>query len=61
MNKEEAGRVIKILLLCDVRCGYCISEMLWLLCKEFPDYEQIAKNAFNEKFGKELNIKLGKQ
>ncbi len=58
MNKEEAGRVIKVLLLCDVRCGYCISEML---CKEFPDYEQIAKNAFNYKFGKELNIKLGKQ
>jgi len=53
MNKEETERVIKILLECDGGCEYCIAHLLNLFCKEFPDYEQIAKNAFQERFGKE--------
>lgn len=53
MNKEETERVIKILLECDGGCEYCVAHLLNLFCKEFPDYEQIAKNAFQERFGKE--------
>jgi len=58
MNKEEAKRVINILLQCDGGCEYCVSDLLKLFCKEFSDYEQFAKNAFKEKFSKELNFEL---
>jgi len=58
MNKEEAQRVIKILLECDGGCEYCAAEQVKLFCEEFPDYTEEAKRAFLEKFGKELD-KLG--
>ena len=54
MNKKEAEKVIKILLECDGECEYCTAHLLKLFCKEFPDYIQEAKKAFQEKFGKEL-------
>jgi len=54
MNKEEAEKIIKILLECDGGCEYCVAYLLKLFCKEFPDYIEPAKKAFQEKIGKEL-------
>ena len=55
MNKEEAKKVIKILPECDGGCEYCVASLLKLFCREFPDYIQSAKKAFNKRFGKELD------
>ena len=60
MNKNEIEKVIKILLECDGGCEYCVASLLSLFCKEFPDYAQSARKAFKEKFGKDLDFKLGK-
>ncbi|RKY88221.1 hypothetical protein DRQ09_03215 [candidate division KSB1 bacterium] len=54
MNEEEAEKVIKILLKCDGGCEYCVSSLLKIFCKEFPEYMQVAEKAFKETFGKEI-------
>jgi len=55
MKKEEAEEVIKIMLEADGGCEYCVSDLLKLFCKEFPEYIEPAKMAFQERFGKELD------
>lgn len=55
MNKKEAQKVIKILLECDGGCEYCSASLLKLFCKEFPDYIELSKKSFQERFGKELD------
>ena len=55
MKKEDAEKVIKIILECDGGCEHCVSNLLKLFCKEFPEYIQLSKKVFLERFGKELN------
>lgn len=55
MDKREAEKIIEVLLECDGGCEYCAAKQVKLFCKEFPDYIQEAKEAFLEKFGKELD------
>lgn len=55
MNKEEAHKVIEILLKCDSGCEYCAADQVKLFCKEFPDLVQDAEEAFLSKFGKSID------
>ncbi len=55
MDRETAEKIIKILLTADGGCEYCVSDLLDLFCKEFPEYREIAEKAFRETFSKELN------
>jgi len=55
MDKQEAQKVIKILLECDGGCEYCVVEQLRLFCRAFPDHIRETKEAFLEKYGKEFN------
>lgn len=54
MNRMDAEKVIKIILECDGGCEYCVSSLLSLFMANFNEYEDIAKKAFKEKFGEEL-------
>lgn len=54
MDKQETQKIIKILLECDGSCEYCAAGQITRFCEEFPAYQQEAKEAFLEKFGKEL-------
>lgn len=55
MDKREAQKIIGILLQCDGGCEYCVADQVNLFCEEFPDHSLEAKEAFLEKFGKELH------
>lgn len=61
MKKEEAEKVIKILLECDGGCEYCVSSLLSLFGDEFPEYRSLTEIAFKNKFGKELEDFLNQQ
>ncbi len=54
MKKEEAEKVIDIILECDRGCEYCVSRLLKLFCDKFPEHENLAKTTFIDKFGKDL-------
>lgn len=54
MRKEEAEKVIEIILECDGGCEYCVSSLLKLFGDKFPEHENLAKIAFREKFSIEL-------
>lgn len=55
MDKQEAEKIIKILLTADGGCEYCSASLIKLFCKQFPDFRPLAEESFNKKFG--LNIK----
>lgn len=52
MNREEAEKVIRILLTADGGCEYCAKNLLSLFCKEFPKFRQLAEDIFKTTFGK---------
>jgi hypothetical protein len=54
MRKDEAEKVIKIILECDGGCKYCVSRLLNLFLSNFNEYKYIAKKAFKDKFGIDL-------
>jgi|GEM_PF-1532533 len=51
MKKEEAEKVIEIILECDGGCKYCVSSLLNLFIANFNKYEHMAKRTFKDKFG----------
>jgi len=53
MDKEEAEKIINILLKCDGGCEYCV---LKLFCKEFPEYAELTQNIFLEILAENLKI-----
>lgn len=57
IEQEFAEKVIKILLTADGGCEYCVSSLLDLFCKEFPEYRGFAEKAFEKSFGKKLYFK----
>jgi len=61
MKKEEAEKVIKIMLSADGGCKYCVSDLLRLFSTEFPEYRKPAKTAFKDKFGIEFEDFLKEQ
>ena len=61
MNKQEAEKVIKILLTADGGCEYCASALIKLFYKEFPEFKSLAEEFFKEQFGVKLRgLKKGK-
>lgn len=57
MNKKEAKKVIKILITADGGCQYCVSDLLKLFSKEFPEFKELAEDIFKKKFNKNINNK----
>jgi len=55
MDRKEAEKIIRILITADGGCEYCVSELLGLFCKEFPEFREIAEKVFKETFDKNLN------
>lgn len=51
MIKEEAEKVVKILLTADGGCEYCVSSLLKLFCGKFPEFKSLEEEAFRERFG----------
>ncbi len=39
MNREEAEKVVRILLTADSGCEYCVSNLLELFCENFPQFK----------------------
>lgn len=54
MTKEEAEKILKILFTADGGCEYCVSSLLKLFSKKFPEYKKLAEEAFKKKFDIEL-------
>lgn len=54
MTKEEAIKIIEILLEADGGCKYCALALIELFCKKFSEYEELAKELFRERFKCEL-------
>lgn len=50
MKKEEAEKVIRIMLSADGGCEYCVSNLLRLFSIEFPEHKELAKTAFKDEF-----------
>lgn len=55
MDRKEAERIIRILFTADGGCEYCVSGLLSLYCKEFPEFRELAEDVFKETFGKNLD------
>lgn len=54
MNRKEAERVVRILLTADGGCEYCVSSLLMRFCEDFPEFRELAEEAFRNRFGVEL-------
>lgn len=55
MDKQEAQKIIKILLESDGGCEYCAADQIRRFCEAFPEYTPEAREAFLEKFDKDLD------
>lgn len=54
MNGKEAEKVVRILLTADGGCEYCVSSLLKLFCENFPEFKELAQEAFRNRFNMEL-------
>lgn len=52
MNKQEAEKIIKILLTADGGCEYCTADLIKLFGKRFPEFGAIADESFRKAFAK---------
>ncbi len=58
MDRENAKKIIKILLTDDGGCEYCVSDLLDLFPKEFPEYKELVKLLLKKHLVKTLTILL---
>lgn len=56
MKLEEAIKIVEILLSADGGCKYCAGELIKAFINEFPEYNELAKEAFKKAFGTEIEI-----
>jgi len=49
MNKEEAMKVIHILLAADGGCQYCAKDLIGYFSKGFPEYKALAETEYKNK------------
>jgi hypothetical protein len=54
MNRKEAEKVVRILLTADGGCEYCVSSLLKLFSENFPEFKELAQEAFRNTFNMEL-------
>lgn len=52
MNKQEAEKVIKILLTADGGCEYCSADLIERFNKQFPEFEALSDKSFRKAFAK---------
>ncbi len=50
-SKEDAEKVIEIILKADSGCEYYVSELLNLFCNAFPEHEELAQKMFKRSTG----------
>jgi hypothetical protein len=51
MTAYEAKQIIEILFTTDGGCKYCVTDLVTLFYKEFPEYKEIAEKPFKKRFG----------
>lgn len=56
MNRREAEKVIRILFAADGGCEYCVSRLLKLFYEDFPEFKELADEAFKKVFSVELDF-----
>lgn len=54
MTKEESKRVLEIMAGADGGCVYCAKELFLWFIKEFPEFEDLTKSIFKDKFCNEI-------
>ncbi|MBE8540147.1 hypothetical protein [Geoglobus acetivorans] len=54
MNTGEAKKVLEILARADGGCEFCARELFHIFIHEFPEFSDMAKAIFREKFNKDL-------
>jgi len=54
MNEVEAMKVIDIMLSADGGCPVCAGELLIAFAEEFPQYEELAKEMYEDYFEQSL-------
>jgi len=55
MNKDEARKVLEILSKADGGCEFCARELFNHFIQEFPEFSNLAKTVFREKFNRNLD------
>ena len=50
MTKQAAEKVVKILMECDGGCNQCTAHVIALFIKEFPEYRDMAVQAWEAEF-----------
>jgi len=55
MDKEEAEKVLKILLTADGGCVHCVNDLFNFFIEDFLEYSELAGEIFKNKFGKEID------
>ncbi len=58
MNKDEAERILKILLQADGGCVYCVSNLCKKFIKKFPEYSNLTNEFFEKEFEQKINEKI---
>lgn len=54
MKREEAEKMLEIMMLADGGCPYNAKKLFSLFVKEFPDFSGLAKEIFKKRFGEEF-------
>ncbi len=54
MNREEAKKVLEIMASADGGCVFCAKELFIQFIKEFPEFSDLARKIFREKFEEEF-------
>ncbi|MHA1237984.1 MAG: hypothetical protein ACTSSJ_01840 [Candidatus Odinarchaeia archaeon] len=54
MNKEDAEKVLKIMLTADGGCIYCARDLFNRFISEFGEFAELARNIFRKAFDEDL-------
>jgi|Deesub1362B_J571_1020462.scaffolds.fasta_scaffold00997_10 phage pi2 protein 07 len=54
MNKEEAKKILKIMVSADGGCVYYARELFVQFAREFPEFKKLAEDIFKRRFNKDL-------
>ena len=55
MEKDEAIKILQILSKADGGCEFCAKELFSYFVEEFPEFSELAKTIFKERFNKDLD------
>jgi len=61
MNEKEAQKVVEILLFADTECCNCAGELVWRFIHAFPEYSELVKKMYEDRYDMPLDTKLDYQ